>query len=72
VENIQQPWLPELNLFLGIWYGERLSQTTHWLRWWNQAGNLLLWSAEQSQQEQRRAEALAAKLRELGVDPETL
>ena len=86
-------WIPELQLFLGIWYGERLRQTTNWLRWWDEAGNLLLWSAEQAQQERQRAEqehqraeqehqraeqerqraaVLAAKLRELGVDPEAL
>lgn len=86
-------WIPELELFLGIWYGERLRQTMNWLRWWDSAGNLLLWSSEQAQQErqraeeerqraeeerqradqeQQRAELFAAKLRELGVDPNQL
>jgi Uma2 family endonuclease len=77
-------WLPELNLWLGMWSGERLGQATTWLRWWDQQGNLLPWSSEQAQQERQRAEQerqraeqerqraeqLAAKLRELGVDPE--
>lgn len=77
-------WIPELNLFLGMWSGERLKQTTNWLRWWDESGNLLLWSAEQTdlerqraeqerqraEQEHQRAEKLAAKLRELGVNPE--
>lgn len=65
----------------------------NWLRWWDSAGNLLLWSAEQAEQErqraeeerqraeeerqrayqeQQRAELFAAKLRELGVDPNQL
>jgi len=44
-------WIPELELFLGIWAGQRLQQTTHWLRWWDRQGNLLLWSAEQTAQE---------------------
>jgi Uma2 family endonuclease len=93
-------WIPELELFLGIWLGERLQQTMNWLRWWDGAGNLLLWSAEQAEQERQqaeqerqraeqerqraeqehqraeqerqRAETLAAKLRELGVDPDQL
>ncbi len=79
-------WIPELDLFLGIWSGERLRHTMNWLRWWDGAGNLLLWSAEQAEQERQRAEqerqraeqerqraeALAAKLRELGVDPDSL
>ncbi|MFK0732671.1 MAG: Uma2 family endonuclease [Gloeotrichia echinulata GP01] len=93
-------WIPELELFLGIWHGERLCQTTNWLRWWDREGNLLLWSSEQAQQERQRAEQerqraeqerqraeqereraeqereradlLAAKLRELGIDPNSL
>lgn len=89
VYQVQEPdpqgryWIPTLQLFLGLWYGERLGRATHWLRWWDEAGNLLLWSselaeqehqrAEQAQQtaeqEHQRAEQLAAKLRELGVDP---
>ncbi len=91
-------WIPELSLFLGMWAGERLKQTANWLRWWDESGNLLLWSAEQTdlerqraeqerqraeqerqranqenqraEQEHQRAEKLAAKLRELGIDPE--
>ncbi|OKH55447.1 hypothetical protein NIES2101_03395 [Calothrix sp. HK-06] len=92
-------WIPELELFLGIWQGTRAgSDITNWLRWWDEAGNLLLWSSEQAELERQRAEAerqraeaerqraddatgqleaerqraelLAAKLRELGIDPE--
>lgn len=65
-------WIPELQLFLGIWYGDRLCQTINWLRWWDASGNLLLWSAEQAEQERSRADRLAAKLRELGVDPDAI
>jgi hypothetical protein len=43
--------IPELDLWLGIWSGERLGQTINWLRWWDSQGNLLLWSSEQAQQE---------------------
>jgi Uma2 family endonuclease len=77
-------WIPELELYLGIWSGERLAQTMNWLRWWDKSGNLLLWSSEQAEQEHQRAEQehqraeqehqraerLAAKLRELGIDPD--
>lgn len=65
-------WIPELQLELGIWYGERLGKTTHWLRWWDKEGNLLLWSSEQAEAEKQRADLLAAKLRELGIDPDNL
>lgn len=72
-------WIPEIELFLGIWRGDRLCQTMNWLRWWDGEGNVLLWSSEQAQQERQRAELerqradlLAAKLRELGIDPDRL
>lgn len=49
-------WIPELNLWLGLWTGERLEITTTWLRWWDDAGNLLFWSTEITEQERQRAE----------------
>lgn len=49
-------WIPELSLFLGMWAGERLKQTANWLRWWDESGNLLLWSAEQTDLERQRTE----------------
>jgi Uma2 family endonuclease len=98
VDNQGRLWIPQLELYLGIWSGERLGQTMNWLRWWDKSGNLLLWSSEQAEQERQRAEQerqraeqerqraeeerqraeeerqraerLAAKLRELGIDPE--
>jgi Uma2 family endonuclease len=84
-------YIPELDLWLGLWTGERLFNTMIWLRWWDNSGNLLLWSAEQAaqerlraeqehqraeqecqraEQERQRADALATKLRELGIDPD--
>ncbi|MGB3695584.1 MAG: Uma2 family endonuclease [Spirulinaceae cyanobacterium] len=107
VDENRRQWIPELELFLGIWRGERLGQNINWLRWWDRQGNMLLWSSEQAQQEKARAEQenaraeqekaraeqekaraeqqealaekekdraelLAAKLRELGVDPNQL
>jgi Uma2 family endonuclease len=65
-------WIPELELFLGVWQGERLQQNINWLRWWDATGNLLLWSSEKAEKANLRAEALAAKLRELGIDTDTL
>lgn len=65
-------WIPELQLFLGIWYGLRVGITTHWLRWWNADGNLLLWNSEKAnqataraEQERSRAEAAEAELARL-------
>ncbi|EDX84052.1 hypothetical protein S7335_1749 [Synechococcus sp. PCC 7335] len=64
---------------MGIWKGERLGRTTHWLRWWDESGSLLLWSAEQvlverqkAEAARQKAEALAMQLKELGVHLDTL
>jgi hypothetical protein len=77
-------WIPEMNLFLGTWDGQRSNLSTTWLRWWDSSGNLLLWGSERieqqkqqldqqrqrAEQEKQRAERLAAQLRALGVEPE--
>jgi Uma2 family endonuclease len=52
----------ELGIELGLWQGAYGGYELPWLRAWDQQGRLLLADAE-------RAERLAAKLRELGVDP---
>jgi len=70
-------WVPELGLFLGLWHGTRLGITMHWLRWWDEVGNLLLWGIEQAEVERQRAkeaidqlQILQAKMRELGINPD--
>ena len=55
---------------LGIWQGEYINQTLPWLRWWDNQGNLLLAGEERADQQESRADRLAAKLRELGIDPD--
>ncbi|BAZ48152.1 hypothetical protein NIES4103_07580 [Nostoc sp. NIES-4103] len=64
---------------LGIWQGQYKNIEAPWLRWWDTQGNLLLSSDEKSQQlalqlqqEQQRAERLAERLRQLGIDPDQL
>ncbi|WP_017318039.1 Uma2 family endonuclease [Mastigocladopsis repens] len=63
-------WITEMNLFLGIWQGNRENRTGYWLRWSDERGELLLWGLELAQHERQRAERLAAQLRALGVEPE--
>ncbi len=72
-------WIAEINLFLGVWQGKKAEVTAYWLRWWELSGNLLLWGSErvaqteyQLEQERMLRQKLAEKLRELGVEPETL
>lgn len=73
----QRYWIEEIKLYLGIWEGTREGLTTKWLRWWDEQGNLLLWSSElveqekqRAEQEKQRAEKLAAQLRAAGIEPE--
>ena len=76
--------IPPLGVELGIWQGEYMNKMLPWLRWWDSVGRLLPTGDERADQEMQRAdqemqradqemqraERLAAKLRELGVDPE--
>jgi Uma2 family endonuclease len=59
-----------LGVELGIWQGMYMNQTLPWLRWWDSVGNLLLTGDERAEREKERGDRLAARLREMGVDPE--
>jgi len=74
-----QLWLPELSLGLGLWQGSYAGIESLWLRWCNADGDWIPASSEraeqaelQLQQERDRAKRLAARLQEMGVDPELL
>jgi Uma2 family endonuclease len=53
---------------LGLWQGRHERYDTTWLRWWDESGRLMFTGVERAE----RADRLAAKLRELGVDPDTV
>ncbi len=57
-----------LDVELGVWRGSFGGYEAPWLRWWDAQGNLLLTGAERAE----RSDRFAAKLRELGIDPESL
>lgn len=57
--------LPAVGLEVGLWHGEFEGKQAEWLRWFDSKGNLIPTGAE-------RAEKLAAKLRELGIDPNSV
>jgi Uma2 family endonuclease len=70
-------WIPQIELFIGVWQGSRENRNGNWLRWWDSQGNLLLWGFEaarqqsdRANQERDRAERLAAQLRAAGIEPE--
>jgi Uma2 family endonuclease len=65
-------WCEELRLWVGIhksWYH---NQEAYFVRFFDKNGQLLLNSKELTEQERQAKEKLAAKLRELGIDPDTL
>ncbi len=62
--------IPPLGVELGIWQGKVGNMTLPWLRWWDDAGALLLDGEERANQERLRADRLAAHLRSLGINPD--
>ena len=79
-------WFEDLGLGLGLWQGRFQGATGAWLRWYNANGDWVSTLAElaeqesqraeqesqRAEQEKQRADKLAARLRELGIDPEDL
>lgn len=71
--------IPELNVALGIWQGTYQNVELPWLRWWTLDGTVIADGHERAEiaeaklvAAQQRADALAKKLRELGIDPNDL
>ncbi len=67
-------WSRVLGLFIGLWEGMYQGETSSWVRFFTRQGDLVLLPEEelalQLQQERQRAERLAQKLRELGIEVE--
>ncbi|MBM3222625.1 MAG: Uma2 family endonuclease [Candidatus Tectomicrobia bacterium] len=77
-------WLPEVGLGVTLWEGMFEGRHGTWLRWCDQAGEVIPTGAERAEAAQQQAEAaqqraeaaqqraerLARRLRELGLDPE--
>ncbi|HLO84502.1 MAG TPA: Uma2 family endonuclease [Nostocaceae cyanobacterium] len=64
--------IKQMGVELGIWPGVYQNLELPWLRWWDHQGNLLLTGWERSSLIEARAERLAAKLRELNINPDDL
>jgi Uma2 family endonuclease len=68
-----------LGVELGLWQGSYQNQEQLWLRWWDNEGNLLLTGHERADLAEYRADLaeqkaakLAERLREMGIDPDTV
>ena len=75
----EQVWMPEIGLGIGRSQGTYQGWTREWLYWYDSGGNRLLTPEEmahreheRAQQQQERAERLATRLREMGIDPDNL
>ncbi|MDJ0707666.1 MAG: Uma2 family endonuclease [Leptolyngbyaceae cyanobacterium MO_188.B28] len=72
-------WIPELNIGLGVWQGTYQGIERLWLRWFDDSNEWIATGDEQVvaaaaalEQERRRSERLAQRLRDLGVDPDEI
>jgi Uma2 family endonuclease len=65
-------WLPKVGLGLGRERGIYLGRDREWLYWYDEAGQRLSTPEERIAQESARADRLADKLKELGIDPESV
>lgn len=61
-----------LGLSLVEWRGRFEDHEDSWLRWADLHGDVILTGGERAQREHERADRLAARLRELGVDPDDI
>jgi Uma2 family endonuclease len=76
-------WIPAIELGLGLWDGPYRGKVRQWLRWYDAEGHWIPTEAEQKEvaqqqaaqerqlreQAEQRAEELARRLRELGIEP---
>lgn len=66
-------WLPTVGLGLRLWEGQFEEEVTRlWLRWCDRDGQVIPTGAERADLERQRAERLAERLRQLGVNPDEI
>lgn len=53
--------IPEMKAELGIWHGRYVEYTNHWVRIWDDRGNLLLTAEEREQRNRQQAEEERAR-----------
>ncbi len=78
-QEMERPYLPRVGLGLRLWDGVFEDKEDTWLRWCDAQGSIIPTGEERANHEaaarreaEDRAAQLAAKLRELGVDPDRL
>jgi Uma2 family endonuclease len=64
--------MPELKAGLGLWHGEYQGIARKWLRWLDADGSWIPTPEENLVQSEAKAARLAQRLREMGIDPDTV
>ncbi|BAY85217.1 hypothetical protein NIES267_47160 [Calothrix parasitica NIES-267] len=67
-----ETWLEQVGLGLTLWSGEFEARQDSWLRWCYQDGTILPTGDERADNAEKKAAKLAEKLREMGINPDTL
>ncbi|MEL7240846.1 MAG: Uma2 family endonuclease [Cyanobacteria bacterium J06573_2] len=74
-----ETWLEQVGLGLTLWSGEFEARQDSWLRWCHQDGSILPTGDERASSAEQRASSaeekaarLAEKLREMGINPDTM
>lgn len=67
-----ETWLEQVGLGLTLWEGEFEAREDSWLRWCYQDGTVLPTGDERASSAEQRAAQLAEKLREMGINPDTV
>jgi Uma2 family endonuclease len=62
--------VPEMRIRFGLWSGRYRDHQDTWMRAWSEDGSMLPTPDERADAEKARADALAVKLRALGIDPD--
>lgn len=68
----QRFWFAELKLGLAVWQGRYQGIEGQWLRWYDSQSNWILNADESKEREWQRAERLAERLRQLGVNSDEI
>jgi hypothetical protein len=67
----QSIWLPTVGLGLTLWEGQFEEEVNRlWLRWCDRDGRVIPTGAERADLERQRADLLAERLREMGINPD--
>jgi Uma2 family endonuclease len=72
VELAQPFWMEDVELGLMLWNGSFEGAPSEWLRWYDHDRQVIPTGSERANQSEQKAQRLADRLRELGVNPDEI